>query len=75
MDTIYLFTSELCMHCPTEKNYLLEMGITFKEVDVYSQEFKSLEDNLLRNGIVLRHVPAIVRENDRGMELVTRQSL
>lgn len=75
MSKIYLFTSKSCAHCPAAKEYLQENGIDFTEVDVQSNAFEYLQRDLMRNGIVLRFVPAFVKLEDNKMVMIERESL
>lgn len=75
MSQIYLFTSKSCIHCSAEKEYLIENNIDFTEIDVQSSTFEYLQRDLLRNGIILRYVPAIIKNDGNKMIMIERGSL
>lgn len=70
-----LFTSKNCVHCPVAKEYLKEHNINFIEIDVYSDDFKYLQKDLLHNGIILKYVPALVWKEGNKMKLVNRNEI
>ena len=72
MSEIFLFTSKQCVHCPAEKKYLEEKNVKFIEVDVHSEIFEYLQSDLLRNGIILKMVPTIIKRDGNKMIIVNR---